>query len=376
MSLSCIARSSATLLSVAFLAASLTPSLVAQERAGTAKSSDPDQLRDAQIRQFNQSLADRTAKPDSNEYRIGPGDLLDISVLEASELNRSLRVSASGDISMPPLGLVRAAQLSPQELEAALAELLRRSIMQDPHVSVFVHEMESHPVSVTGAVKKPGVFYIRGPKTVLEMLSMAEGLADDAGNSILVMRGAGSPTAGTPPPPENNATEATGTPKGETRPSTEAPESAATNSSTINLNVKDVLGSTDSRYNVPVYPGDIVKVTRAGIVYVLGDVKKPGGFVLQNNESITVLQALAMAEGFMPTAAKSQARIIRTDDGTGTRSEITLDLDKAEKGKIPDPMLQAKDILFVPKSGGKGAFFRSAEILTGTVPSALIYGRF
>jgi protein involved in polysaccharide export with SLBB domain len=125
-----------------------------------------------------------------DESRIGPDDLLEITVFEAPELNRSLRVSANGEISLQLLGPVKAGGLTPRQLESVLQELLRRTYMKDLHVGVFVRELQSHPVSVVGAVKKPGVFQIRGTKTVLELLSMAEGLADDAGDTVLVMRGA------------------------------------------------------------------------------------------------------------------------------------------------------------------------------------------
>src|SRR3989454_10747540 len=122
--------------------------------------------------------------------RIGPEDLLEIGVFEAPEMNRSLRISAGGEISLPLLGAVQAAGLTPRELEFVLQELLRRSVMKDPHVTVFVREMQSHAVSVFGAVRKPGVFQIRGAKTLVEVLAMAEGLSEDAGDTVLVMRGA------------------------------------------------------------------------------------------------------------------------------------------------------------------------------------------
>jgi polysaccharide export outer membrane protein len=278
----------------------------------------------------------------TDEYRIGPGDLIDINVLEAAELNRSLRVSASGQVSMPPLGPIKVGGLAPQEIEAVVRELLRRSIMNDPHVTVFVREMESHPVSVTGAVKKPGVFHISGPKTLLEVLSMAEGLADDAGTTALIMRGG----------------------------ATKIPPSGA---ATVEVNLKDLLNSHDPRFNVLVYPEDVVKVSRAGIVYVLGDVKKPGGFLIRNNEDISILQALALAEGLAPTSAKSQTRIIRTAGESGQHTEIPLDLGKIMQGKAPDTVLQPKDVVFVPKSGGKHAVFRTTELILSTVPGALVY---
>src|SRR5438105_5158115 len=125
------------------------------------------------------------------DYRIGFDDVLDVRVFEAQELNREVRVSSAGEISLPLLDSVHAAGLTPRELELVLQELLRCTYMQNPHVSVFVREMQSHPVSVLGAVRRPGVFQVRGSKTLLEILSLAEGLADDAGETAIIMRGAG-----------------------------------------------------------------------------------------------------------------------------------------------------------------------------------------
>ena len=306
------------------------------------------------------------------DYRVGREDLLEISVLEAPELNRTVRVSTKGEISVPPLGAAKVAGLTSQEIETLLADLLRQNVLQDPHVSVFVREIESHPVSVAGAVKKPGVFRIRGPKPLLEVLAMAEGLADDAGDTVLVMRGTGfSDVTG-----RKTEAEAVGGPQSTASSAQTQATTASDTDTATEVGVKDLMNSGDSRFNVMVYPGDIVKVNRAGIVYVLGDVKKPGGFVLRNSEAISVLQALAMAEGFAPTAAKSQARIIRTSEESGERKEIPLDLGKVMAGKSEDPMLQTKDIVFIPKSGGKMAIFRTAEMIMSTVPGALIYRGF
>lgn len=292
------------------------------------------------------------------DYRIGPYDLLDIGVFEAPELNRSVRVSAGGGISLPLLALVRAAGLTPQELEMVLQELLRRRYMKDPHVSVFVREMESHPVSVFGAVAKPGVYQIRGTRTLIEVLSLAQGLAEDAGDTVLVMRAR-------PREPEAAGDGPGGEAEG-------AAESDADD--TVSLSLKDLLQSGDDRHNVPVYPGDIVKVSRAGIVYVVGDVKKPGGFVLRNNENISVLQALALAEGLNRTAARKQTRIIRTDS-EGWRSEIGVNLDKILAGKSADPFLQPNDIVFVPNSAARSAFYRGLEAAVGTLSGIIIYRR-
>ncbi|MFQ5926885.1 MAG: polysaccharide biosynthesis/export family protein, partial [Terriglobia bacterium] len=232
----------------------------------------------------------------AQEYRIGTEDLVEITVFEAPELNRTLRVSASGEISLPLLGMVRAAGLTPRELELVLQELLRRAYMKDPHVGVFVRELQSHPVSVLGAVARPGVFQVRGSKTLLEMLSLAGGLADDAGDTVIVMRGA---SFGVAQPGNKHPND--GAAPGD---SEEAPDAA-----TVEINLKTLLESGDPGSNVPIYPGDIVKVPRAGVVYVVGEVKKPGGFVLKNNEQLSVLQAIALGGGLTRTAAKKHTLI-------------------------------------------------------------------
>jgi polysaccharide biosynthesis/export protein len=304
------------------------------------------------LEQSRKMLGGAISKFADDESRIGPQDLLEITVFEAPEMNRTLRVSLDGEISWQLLGEVKAAGLTPRELEAAMEELLRRTYMKDPHVGVFVRELQSHPVSVVGAVKRPGVFQIPGTRSVIELLSMAEGLADDAGDTVLIMRGAN--------PAEPGAAE--------------SQDSAREgNSEIVKVNLKNLLESTDPSVNVPVHPGDIVKVARARIVYVVGEVKKPGGFVLNTNENISVLQALALAEGVTRTSAKSQARIIRTDPITDKRTEIPLDLGKIQTSKAPDPILQPKDVVFVPGSSAKGAFYRGAEAALSTATGVAIY---
>jgi polysaccharide export outer membrane protein len=141
----------------------------------------------------------------------------------------------------------------------------------------------------------------------------------------------------------------------------------------VEVNLKKLLESKDSALNVTVRPGDIVKVPRAGIVYVVGEIKKPGGFVLQNNENISVLQALALAEGTTHTSAISRARIIRTDPDTGKQTEIPLNLGKILSGKKPDSLLQPKDIVFVPNSAAKSVFYRGSEAALQTAAGAAIY---
>ncbi len=329
------------------------------------------------LEQLRQIAESQPSEIRAEEYRIGPDDLLEISVFEATELNRSLRVSAGGEISLPLLGGVQAAGLTPRELELALQEGFR-SYLKDPHIGVFVRELESHLVSVVGAVKKPGVFRIRGAKTVLEMLSLAEGLAEDAGDTVVVMRSAGLPAAKPPaqaPLPDSGP---------DSSPAIKAaqPDAAAAfrgieppSTGAVEINLKRLLESGDSRHNLAVYAGDIVKVTRAGIVYVVGEVRKPGGFLLKSNENISVLQALALAEGLTRTSAKSQARIMRTEEGSGERTEISIDLGKILAGRAQDPVLRPKDIVFVPNSAARSGVYRGAEAALSVLTGVIIFRR-
>jgi polysaccharide biosynthesis/export protein len=370
-------RAAITKTALALLAAVFFPRCAAPQTAPPAEApvQAPSTSREVttddynqRLGQLKQSLARPVANSAAEDYRIGPQDLLEISVFEAPELNRAVRVSASGEISLPLVGAVEASGLTPKALEFVLQELLRRNYMKDPHVSVFMKEMQSHPVSVFGAVKKPGVFQIDGPKSLVEILSMAEGLAEDAGDTVIVMRGAGLPGA---------AQSALNDPPAESKP--QSPAAGATPATeektdgyTVETNLKNLLESGDPRYNVIVYPGDVVKVTRAGVVYVEGDVKKPGGFMLKTNENISVLQAVALAEGLTRNAAGSRARIMRTDEATGTRTEIPIDLNKMLAGGLTDAMLRPNDIVFVPNSTGKSVFYGGTQAAV-SVGSAAVY---
>jgi polysaccharide export outer membrane protein len=361
-----VAKTALALLATALYPLCAAPQTGRVETPVPASSASRDATTDdynQRLGQLKQSLPGIRGNSDAEDYRIGPQDLLQISVFEAPELNRTVRVTASGEISLPLLGAVQAADLTPKTLESVVQELLRRSYMKDPHVGVFVQEMQSHPVSVFGAVKKPGVFQIGSAKTLVEVLSMAEGLAEDAGDTVIVMRGAGLPG----PSESDSAAETMSEPKEESNsPVTNVSRASEGRApgNTVEINLKDLLESGNARDNVAVYPGDVVKVTRAGVVYVEGEVKKPGGFTLKTNENISVLQAVAMAEGLTHTASRGRARIIRTDEATGTRTEIPLNLDKMLAGTLADPLLHSKDIIFVPNSAGKSALYGSTSIIS------------
>lgn len=339
-----------------------------------------------------------------SDYRIGADDQLDISVLEASEIDRAVRVSASGQIALPLVGVVRAAGLTTQELSAVLEEILRRNYIKDPHVTVQVREMQSHSVSVFGAVKKPGVFQIRGPKSVIELLSMAEGLSDDAGDTVIVdrhdeipgfrpprqddPRGEIIPADSSDPAAPNVRDVASGSTQNQANdpasPDSEStiPKPGSANvglaassdeSRVVNIDLKKLLETGDPLLNVLVYPGDIVKVTRAELVYVVGEVGKPGGFELKSNENVSVLQAIALAQGLTHTSAASHSRIIHTDPVTGQRHEIPIDLKKVLAGKIADPVLAPRDIVFVPNSASRTAMYRGLDAAMSVGTGVAVY---
>jgi polysaccharide biosynthesis/export protein len=319
---------------------------------------------------YNRRLADITrnmAAPggtnSGGDYRIGADDQLDIAVLEAPELDRAPRVSATGEISLALVGTVRAAGLTTQQLQLVIEELLRRNYINEPHVSVQVKDMQSHPVSVFGAVKKPGVFQIRGPKTVVELLSMAEGLDVDAGDLVIIEhRGEQNPaapatTGGGMLPPEDFAA-----PSAEVTGKTiEGLVLRGVEPSTEQVDLKKLLATGDPSLNLRVYPGDVVKVPRAELVYVVGEVGRPGGFELKSNENISILQAIALAQGLTHTSAASKARIIRTSAETGKREEIHINLSKILAGQAADQLLEPRDIVFVPNSVGRTALYRGVD---------------
>jgi polysaccharide export outer membrane protein len=364
----------------------------AEDNAATAESTEDYNRKLERLReQFAETRERRTG-----DYRIGPQDLLDINIFEAPELNRTVRVSENGEVSLPLLGGIHVVRLTARELENTLVARLRE-FLKDPHVSVMVTAIESHPVSVIGEVNKPGVFQVRGSKTLLEMLSMAQGLAPDAGDEVLVMRNAGynrgqdsiaktthvgsgetdsknrdGNKSGTGPESGNDGalkTNATSSTAG----THDAGATRGQQGDTLAINLRHLLNSRDPGLNVPIYAGDIVKVTRAGIVYVVGAVRKPGGFTVKGNEQMSLLKAIALAEGLSSTSSKGHTRIIRTDEGSGKRSEIPVELGKILDGKAPDMNLQAADIVFVPNSTGKTVLFRSTDAIINTASGVAIF---
>ena len=328
----------------------------------SSASSDPPQASndvwrtdDIALEGDSSKLAAQPLKADGEDYVIGAEDVLSIDVFGLPELSPPLvRVANNGTISLPLLGSVQAAGLTTDQLRRKLETEWGRDYLQNPQVTVLVREFHAQPVSVIGAVEKPGLYQLAGPRNLIEMLSMAGGLAKRntalAGRSVYVTRKGGFGDL----------------------PTVEGMRLVAPDK--LEINIRRLLYSQEDALNIPIEPLDIISVSKAEVVYVVGDVGKPGGFVVEDRESISVLQAIALAEGLNGTAAKSSARIIRRSED-GTRSEIPLDLKKILSGKSPDVTLAANDILFVPNSAAKSAAKRAAEATVGTISGILIYRR-
>lgn len=285
---------------------------------------------------------------------VGAGDLLHIDVFDVPELSRDVRVGEGGAISFPLIpGKIEAAGQTPFQLEQKLEELLvENGLVSHPQVSVLVREQNSQPVSVVGAVKNPKVYQVMRPTTLLEVLADAGGISDDAGDTVVITRAAA-------------ASEKEGDPLG-------TPAGAV---QTIAIRLQDLLESGNPAFNVPVYGGDVVSVTRAGIVYVMGaGVAQPGGYVLQGHgEAVTVLKALALAHGLNSYAKANDSVILRVDPATGKREEIRVQLKRIEDRKAQDLAMKSNDILYVPDSMGKKLLAKGAESALGIGSAVAIY---
>ncbi len=271
-----------------------------------------------------------------SEILIGGGDLLEVSVYGAPDFSKiGVRVSTDGVITLPMINQVKVGGLNFRDAEALVAKKLSEGgFFNDPQVSIFAKEYGTQGVSVLGEVAKPGIYPMLGPRRLFDAISAAGGTTAVAGQSVTITH-RGHPDA---PETVKLSYSADGTPKS----------------------------------NVTVFPGDTVVVSRAGVVYVVGDVKLPSGIVMQQPR-LTVLQALAMAQGANTTAKLSESKLIRR--GPDGPQETPLDLKKILNAKAPDPLLEAEDIVFVPSSTGKKALTRSLEAIISTATGMAVYRR-
>lgn len=267
--------------------------------------------------------------------RLDAGDLLEVTTFDTPELSGKFRVDSRGYVTMPVGGTVPVQGLTAEQAGTAIERFLRnRDILKNPHVSVLVLEYATQGVNVLGEVKQPGIYPLAGKHGVLDFISMAGGLTPTASKVVSITHRA---------PPWDTVT--------------------------VNL-AGEHGGSLEN--DIEVQPGDRVVALRAGVVYVIGDVGKPGGYVVDGN-GVTVVQALALAQG-MNRTAKSNGMLIR--NAAGQRTQIELALNKILTNKSPDPKLQDGDIVYVPVSGAKDWTNKGVSAALQMAVGMVIYGHY
>jgi polysaccharide export outer membrane protein len=337
-----------------------------------------------------------------HDYVIGNGDVIDIEVFDVKELSREVRVSQTGSIGIPLVPVrLHVSGLTEVQAEQKIAEVLESNgLVSHPEVSVSVKERKSKPITIVGAVGHAMVYQADRPVTLLEVLAEAGGIATDAGDTVIVARPATEPAPEPSEPPaigpedvEAATVSKDSTLTASARDSASASEAASTGSptskiilptasqgdvpvptgpspqsNTITINLNQLVESGDATNNIILQAGDIVTVPHAGIVYILGAVARPGGFVLANDRSqMTTLKILALSGGLNSTAKSDHAFIIRKDN-QGQQHQVPVDLKRVMAFTTEDVQLQPSDILYVPNSATKQALRKAVEIgiLVGT----------
>ncbi len=265
--------------------------------------------------------------------RIGAGDLIQISVFGASDYTHELRVAGDGTVNLPLIGQTSVGGRTPREVASDLQlRLSQGGYFNNPQVGVFIKEYATQGVSVLGEVQKPGVYPMLGTRSLFDAISAAQGTTPTAGNKVYITH----------------------------RDRPDQPE-------IVKLSY-DATGLAQS--NVPVFPGDTIVVQKAGMVYVVGNVQKPAGIAMVD-PGLTVLKAIALAQGIAPNAALDKSTLVRkTSDG---QTAIPIPLKKMLAAKAPDMTLQPDDIIFVPNSTAASAFKRSLELALQTASGVVIY---
>jgi len=307
------------LLSAIVLLSSFTVGSAAQDQAKTEDGSKSKTTTSGASIPVKPDL--ETATGGDSTLRLGIGDLVEVSVYNVPELTTKVRVSNSGDVYLPLIDYVHVAGLTTEEAQALIEKRLTDGgFLKSPHVAVFVSEYASQGASVLGEVTKPGVYPVLGEQRLFDLISAAGGFTERAGRSVTVTH----------------------------RNQSDKPV-------TVPL-ARNITDNPDS--NVEVFPGDTVIVRKADIVYVVGDVGRPSGFLMDSG-NLTVLKAIALAGGTNRTAKLNSAKIIRK--GPNGMSETSVPLKKMLQAKASDVTMEAEDILFVPGSGGKLLAARTFE---------------
>jgi len=300
----------------------------------------------------NEASATGSFQDQPSAYVLGPSDVITIQALDVEEIsNKPIWIDTGGFINLPLVGRLKAAGLTLQELEAQLNARLK-PLVKAPQVVVAISEFRSQPVSILGLVTTPGVLQVQGRKTLLEVLSLAGGLRPEAGAGAKITRRL---DYGEIPLP-GATTDASG------------------QFSVADLQLKALMEGKSPEQNILVRPHDVISVPKADILYVIGEVKKSGGFVLSDRRRTTVIEALALAEGLLPLANRKKAEILRLEPGKDERSKIEVKLDKILSGKEKDIALQPEDILIISPSAAKGITRKVGETALSIITSRAIYG--
>ena len=354
------------------------------------------------------SLGSTAAKSGPHDYAIGNGDLLNVTVFDVPELSRDVRVSQSGTIGIPLVPTrLHVVGLTESQAEQVIADVLQANgLVSHPEVGVIVKEHKSNPITIVGAVAHPMVYEADHRVTLLEALAQAGGVSSDAGDNIIVTRGhapsfilvpnpepISTPAPGAATSLESSNSEgpassddvkpaanspafpsATESTQGTAAPATASNDASGTPSGNIiTINLNELIEKGDTRNNILLQPGDIVTVPHAGIVYVLGAVNRPGGFVVANDRTqLTTMKVLALAGGVKNIAKLDHAVIIRKDD-QGKQTETEVDLKKVLNQKSEDLQMRASDILYIPDSHTKQFLLQAAALALAIAGAVAIY---
>ena len=289
----------------------------------------------------------------TSDYILGPGDVISLIVTDLPDdfTDKTFRIDMSGDLTIPYAGRVHAAGLTTQGLEQNIRPVFAK-IIKEPDVTVGVAEFHSQPVSVLGEVTNAGEYQVQGQKKLLEAISMAGGFSEYVGNTVTITR---ELQWGRVPLPN-------------------AHDDPTGQFSLASVSVKSILHSASPEQNIQVMPGDVITVSKAEVVYVVGSVYTPGAFPLGQDETLSTLQVLSLAQGPEHTADLPGAKIIRLIPGTKSRTELPINLKDLLKGRTSDVALQSGDILFVPDSRLKNAGARTIQAIVNAATGAAYIG--
>lgn len=296
--------------------------------------------------------ARRLLDDQSSGYILGSDDQITVQAFELEEIsNKPVRIDTSGYISLPIVGRIKASGLTVQQLEIEVVSRLKTYI-REPQVSITMTEFHSQPVSVLGHVGIPGVHQLQGRKTLLEILSTVGGLKPEAGLNVKITRRREWGSI----PVDGVQSDSTG------------------QFHVAEVNLRDLMEAKRPELNIAIMPHDVITVPKAEVIYVVGEVRKAGGFALNDKRTISVLEAISLAEGLQAEAKPKNTRIFRLDKSTLRRVEIPVDLSKILQGKgTQEIMLEPEDILFVPKSSAKGILSRTIEAAVSAASQGIIW---